>query len=191
MSIVEVEESELRAHQQVTGALNKLLANPKTRSKLLALQKEANPDLIIPELDAAAPVREEVTELSRQLAEFKKTMEDERSARVEAERVAGLRSDFEKGRSYLRDRGYTDEGITAVEKFMEENGVASHKVAAAAHERLYPPQEPIRSSGGNRFDLFDPNDRSAEHMKALFADPDNPMALDALVNETLRATRGR
>ena len=64
-------------------------------------------------------------------------------------------------------------------------------MAAAAFERMHPPAEPVRSTGSNRFDLFSADDRTSEHMQKLFANPDDPMALDSLVNDTLRQVRGR
>jgi hypothetical protein len=52
MALVEIDEAELRSHRAVTEAMQKMLANPKTRGQLLRLQKTVNPDLVIPEVDA-------------------------------------------------------------------------------------------------------------------------------------------
>ena len=191
MALVEVDETELAAHRQVTATMNKLLNNPKTRRQILQAQKDLNPELVIPELEATVAVQGEVSKLAERLDAMAKAQDDERAERVKADRLAKLQGDWDKGRSKLRAQGYTDEGLTAVEKFMEDRGIADHEVAAAAHEKMFPPSEPIKSVGGNRFDIFEPENRSSDHMKALFENPDNPMALDALVNDTLRQARGR
>ena len=68
---------------------------------------------------------------------------------------------------------------------------ADHEIAAAAFEKLHPPQEPVRSAGGNRIDIFDAANQTDVHMKALLENPDNNQALDALINDTLKQVRGR
>jgi len=122
---------------------------------------------------------------------LQKSLEDDRAERAQEASMAKVRSKWNAGRSKLRGQGYTDEGLETVEKFMEDKGIADHEVAAAAYERLHPPVEPVRGAGGNRFDLFDATDRGSDAMKALFTNPDDPAALDSLVNDTLRQVRGR
>jgi hypothetical protein len=191
MALVEIDDSELAAHRRVTDAMQKLLANPKTRRKVLEAQKELNPDVPIPELDSAEPVREELAGLNKRLELMQKAMEDEKAEREKRDRLAAMQSVWDSGRSKLRASGYTDEGLTQVEKFMEDRGIADHEIAAAAFERLHPPAEPVKSISNNRFDLFNPEDRSSEHMKALLANPEDPVALDRIINDTLRQSRGR
>ena len=191
MALVEVDETELAAHRQVTANMNKLLQNPKTRRQLLELQQQLNPDTVIPELAATEAVKGDVSKLAEQLAALQKSIDDDKAEREKQVKLDQIQSQWDKGRSLLRNQGYTDEGISVVEKFMEDRGIADHEVAAAAHERLYPPQEPVKNIGSNRFDLFEPEARSDEHLKALFNNPDDPMALQALVNDALGGSRGR
>jgi hypothetical protein len=190
MALVEIDEAELRSHRAVTEAMQKMLANPKTRGQLLRLQKTVNPDLVIPEVDAVEPFQAEMGEVKSALAGMQKMLADERAEREAERKQAELRTSWEQGRSKLRAAGYTDEGLEMVEKFMEDKGIADHEVAAAAHERLHPPQQPVRSASSG-FDIFSSNSRSDESLKALFENPDNPMAIDALVNDALRSARGR
>jgi hypothetical protein len=191
MALVEIEESQLGAYQKVTEELNRLLNNPKTRRMVLQAKKTLDPDAMIPELDAAEPLRQEQSALAEKIDQMQKRLEEAEEKRAERERLTELSKTWESGRNKLRASGYTDEGLANVEKFMEEKGVADHEVAAAAFERLHPPVEPVRSVGGNRFDLFSADDRSSDHMKALLGNPDDPMALDAIINDTLRQVRGR
>ncbi|MDE2472855.1 MAG: hypothetical protein KGL35_30090, partial [Bradyrhizobium sp.] len=160
MALVEIDESELRSHRAVTEAMQKLLSNPKTRGQLLRLQKEVNPDVVIPEVDAVEPFQAEVGEVKNALAEMKKMLADEQAAREAEKKQAELRASWDRGRTKLRNSGYTDEGLTAVEAFMEEQGIANHEVAAAAYERLHPPQTPVRAAATPGFDIFDSRNRN-------------------------------
>ena len=191
MARVEVDEAEYEARGRVAQTIQQMMANPAARRKILEAQKIVAPDQVIPEIDAAEPLREEIKGVRDSFNDLRAEMAKDREARAEAERTASLRMQWQSGRSKLLQNGYTDEGIAAVEKFMEDKGVADHEVAAAAYERLYPAQEPVRAVGGNRFDLFDPGDRSSDQMKALLANPEDNMALNSIVTDTLRQVRGR
>jgi hypothetical protein len=189
--LIEVDEGEWAAHRRVTEAMQKLLNNPTTRRKVLEAQKILDPNLAIPELDAAEPLRSEMNDVRSTVDELKQMLADQKAEREQEARMAKLNKTWEAGQSKLRTNGYTDEGLAEVEKFMELHGVADHEVAAAAFERMHPPAEPVKAVGGNRFDLFEPDTRSSEEMQKLFADPDDPMVLNSLINNTLRQVRGR
>ncbi len=193
MALVEVDENDWNASKQVVQSMQNLLNSPKTRRDLLRLQKQLNPHLVIPEIDSAEPVLNEVTAVSKRLEEMQKRLDDADEARKTAESRGELMKRWNTGRSNLRNSGYTDEGLDQVEKFMEEHGLADHKIAAAAFEKLHPAPEPVRSSRTGAFDLFGPqsDDKSSEYMKALMSDPESNNALDGLINETLRSVRGR
>ena len=191
MALVEIEDSELASYKQVTGVMQRMLNNPKTRRQILEAQKTLDPNLVIPELDAATPVLEEVKSLRELLAADKAEREVEKAEREKTERMAKLQSQWDSGRARLRQQGYQEEGIQAVEKFMEDKGIADHEVGAAAFERMHPPVEPVIPTGSNRFDWLGAKDDSSEHMKALFNDPDNDQALNSIINDTLKQVRGR
>jgi hypothetical protein len=142
-------------------------------------------------LDAAEPLRNELNDVRGSVDELKQMLADQKAEREQEARMAKLNKTWESGRGKLRTGGYTDEGLAEVEKFMEQHGVADHEVAAAAFERMHPPAEPVKAVGGNRFDLFEPDTRSGEDMQKLFSNPDDPMVLNGLINNTLRQVRGR
>ena len=191
MALIEIEESELAAHRRLTETMNALLTDPRTRTTLLKAQKTLNPLLAIPELDAAEPLRGEISDVAKQVAALQASLEADRAERAKEASMAPVRARWDAGRKLLREQGYTDEGMETVEKFMEAKGIADHEIAAAAYERLHPPVEPVRGAGGTRFDLFDATDRGSDAMKALLVNPDDEMALGNLVNDTLRQVRGR
>ena len=191
MALVEIDESELEAHKKVTASLNALLSNPKTRRKVLEAQKELNPGLVIPELDAAEPFNAALSEITNAVKSLADSVTADREKAAERERLQELNGKWNQGRNKLLKSGYTDEGLAAVEKFMEERGVADHEVGAAAFEKLHPPQEDIRPVGGNRYDIFSVEDRSSEQMKALMENPNDELSLNGLINDTLKSIRGR
>ena len=191
MPLVEVDDRELAEYQKITGFLKQGLSNPKTRRKILEVQRTLNPDAAIPELDAAAPMQDELAEVRKTLAEMNKTLADDKAEREQQKQLASLQRQWDKGRALLRKQGYVDEGIEAVEKFMEEKGIADHEVGMAAFERLRPAPEPVPVSG-NRFDVFGQKAGDGDaNLKALFANPDDRGALNGLITESLKTVRGR
>ena len=83
MPLIEVEETDFQNSSAAKQLLDKFAANPKLRPKLLGLIKELNPDAAIPEIDAAAPLREELDALRKEVSgtvgELKELLESGRS----------------------------------------------------------------------------------------------------------------
>ena len=157
MPIIEVDEDKLKALQaQLASAnlskatLDKLGANPKTRAALLGLMKEDNPALIIPEIDAAKPVMEKVTQLEKQLAEALKATADEKAETEKTARENTVKATIDAKRSDLKKRGWTDEGIAGIEKLMSDEGIMSSAAAEALFEKNTPKDEPILPSNYSR-----------------------------------------
>ncbi len=190
MALVDIDEGELARLRAVNSTVAKMLQNPKTRTKVLELQKLNDPSVSIPELDAVQPALEASAALQAELTAFRQERAEEKAAR-EAEKVsANARSEWEKGRSTLRREGWNDEGVQKIEEFMEKRGIADHEVAAIAFEKLHPPTQPVAGSS-NRFDLFAQPNSGADELKALF---EGKMSEDAFANvmtqKTLADVRG-
>ena len=81
MALVEIDDGELASYKQVATVVNGLMANPKTRRTLLQAQKELNPNLVIPELDATAPVLDELKSFRADLAADKAERDAEKAER--------------------------------------------------------------------------------------------------------------
>lgn len=186
MPMIEVDENEYRALVQNSGVIKvveQMMANPAARKKLLEARKVADPTASIPEIDAAAPVEAAVSEVTKTVAELRKEMADDKAERENTRRLDALNTQWAKGQEFLRDHGYQDDGIAAIEKFMQENGVASHKIAMAAFEREHPAPEPVTPTS-TRFDIFAAPSKD-ESMKMLH-DGDE----DGFLNQTIAAIRG-
>ena len=63
----EVDDTTLAQYANVDAFVRRGLANPKTRRKLLEVQKTLNPDTPIPEIDESDPLRQEISELRAEM----------------------------------------------------------------------------------------------------------------------------
>jgi hypothetical protein len=146
MAVKEVDESQWNSAQNVVRSVTEIMKDPKRRMRLLELQKEAEPNAVIPELDAQKPVQEAIDGISKKFDEFRAEMQTEREKRQNDDKLAEFTKKYEAGRKVLGANGYNDDGIKAIEKLMEERGIADHEDALVIYERLHPPQQPIKST---------------------------------------------
>lgn len=179
MAAVEIEESELAQYRGIAQTLQAWMSNPKARKKILEARKEIDPNAIIPELDAAAPINEAMSKLDEKLMALDKKLSDDAAAREQSEKMSKLNSQWESGRVKLRSSGYTEEGIKKVEELMEKEGIANHEAGAAYYDRLNPPEEPLSPSSGSGFDMLmgtlgaaNTDDAMKASQEALFKNPD-------------------
>jgi hypothetical protein len=157
------------------------LANPKTRRKLLEVQKTLNPDIAIPELDESDPLRTEIANLRGEI-------EQDRSQRMENERLGELRSKWNAGKAFARKRGFTDASLEKLEAFMEQEGIMTHQAAIPYYQELNPPPVPAQGSG-SRWDFFGPEqEEGGVDMKLLYEGKDDEF-LDKTVRDTLSKVR--
>lgn len=157
------------------------LADPKTRRKMLEIQKHLNPNVAIPELDESDPIRQELSELK---AEIKKK-EDERA---EAEMLGGLRSKWNNGQAFARKKGYSDEGIEKLEKFMQDENIGSHEAAIPYYEQRNPPPVPATTSS-TRWDFFSEHQGNPDLDLKLLYEGRDEVFLDKMIADTLNKVR--
>lgn len=187
MAKIEIDETDLVNYQQLAGAMQKMLANPEARRKLLEAQKKVNPDAVIPELDATKPLDEALSNIKKDVDETRKMLADDKADREKEKTLSALRSRWENGRLVARKSGYTAEGLESLEKFMEDKGIADHEIAMPAFEKLHPPEAPIADSGSN-FDMLRAIPKSGDDMKMLFEGNDQEF-LAKKIKETLTDIR--
>lgn len=117
--------------ERMAAMYQAILNNPETRELGLKATKIVNPKLAIPELDTrdaiAAAVKPLQDRLDEQMAEkIKKDAED----RVKAERAA------------LREQGFSQADVEAIEKLMIDDKIASHASAAKHYKAQQQLAEP-------------------------------------------------
>jgi len=193
MNKIEVDEGQFLATRKTVELLNKMLAHPEARRKVLEAHKTIDPNVVIPEIDARKPVDDAVKSLE---SKFEKFMSDfqsnEAKKQQEAERNAFV-SRFEQGRSRLREQyGVTDDGLKKIEELMQQHNIVDHDIAHAAFTRMYPEPEPAPPTPNFGFNgLFgDVSKNPDEFIKSMHASKGNDeAALDRRIHEILTDVR--
>jgi hypothetical protein len=132
MALIEVDEDRFRTSAAAHELLDKFYGNKKTRGKLLSLIKELNPEASIPELDAAAPLHDEVQKLRE---EYGGSIAELKAELARRDRNADVDNLISSERGKLRKAGWDDEGIAKIEKKMEDRGLHDYEAAAALVEK--------------------------------------------------------
>lgn len=146
--MIEIEEADYNQLQALRGVAAKIVAKPESRRLLEQAQKLVDPNAATPLLDEEArqmaPVRELEKTVNERIAKFEKEQDDKKRedtlAAIAGRQTAGL--------AQLLKAGYTDEGVAAVQKLMEDKGLLDVEDAVAIFERANPPQMPSTPQGG-------------------------------------------
>lgn len=210
MATREIDESEFLASQATIRAVNGMLANPASRKLLLQARKTADPNAVIPELDAAAPINSTLEEIRAAMAAEKQAAAEERAAarkereeekaaaaaEKQAAEQAKLVADFEanwvKQKASLRQEGWRDEGIAEIVAHAEKNGIADLEIAAAHWEKLHPPAEPVQPNSTGSWGFMDNIPDDDKFVKAMIASKgEDEGALNAEINSALKDFRSQ
>lgn len=183
----ELTEAQLAEFQNIDAFVRRGLAHPKTRRKILEVQKTLNPDTAIPEIDESDPIREELATLRGDIAKDREDRERRDAEREEQQRLAQLSTKWTAGQTLARKKGYADEGLSKLEKFMEEQGILNHEAAIPYYEQLNPPPSPAISSG-TRWDFFGPQPADGPDLKLLY-DGHDEQWLNTVIPDTLNRVR--
>lgn len=193
---IEIDETELQMLRGAEKTLRALNGDGRTHDKYLELVKTLYPNQSIPEVDAKnrflgemGKTNEQVAALHKELAdnkskfeafgksaeeisEIRKSLAEDKAAREKASQEAKLTSHIDKGRNFLRDKQYTDDGVTAIEKLMQERGLADYEAAEALFARTQPVEVAIPGVSQRSWDLMSPDDGAEESQKLLLANKD-------------------
>lgn len=201
MPTIEVDENEylalkrdnpelLKVAQFVNAALN---SNPAARRKILEAQKLLNPDAPIPELDASKPMEDSIAALRQEIADEKKARETAAAEATTATTRAKAEEKWALGRAALKAEGYQEEGLEKVEKFMVDNGIIDHRIAAAAYESQHPQPTSVSAVAPTSFDMLRQRTQAPDDLFPKMLDrsmsPDD--FLNQAVASTLSEIRGR
>ncbi len=152
---VEVDEHQLANLQNTAKIVQGLLQNPKTRGKVLAAYKEAHPNAHVPEIDGQAPVMQRIEGIEKAVVQFINESREQAQKKEVDQQISRLRSDQEKGRKLLRDKGYTAEGIKALEEFRDTKGLVEYEDAVRLYELDNPPPQVNDPSGLGGHNFFE------------------------------------
>ena len=193
MALVQIEEAELLQQKSVIEQLNKMLGHPEARRKVLEARKITDPTVVIPELDAAAPLNNALDAIRKELADDRKARDERDAAAAEQRRLDDFNAGLERQRDTLRRQGWTEEGLTALQTHAQERGIPDLEVAAAHYEKLHPPAEPIAANGSGSwgFDVQNPGTEDTFLKAMVESKGDNEAALDREIKAALAETRGQ
>ncbi len=191
MAMVEIDEAELLAQKQGIEALQKMLGHKEARTLVLQAQKLVNPDVAIPEIDAAAPILEEVKALKEQIETDKKEVAEAKAKEEEETKLAKITTKWGDGRKKAEEAGYTEEGLAQLEKYMEAHGIADHEIAMPSFEKKNPLPEPAET-GGTTFHSLGPQTEESPDLKPLFESAGQSESwLRDMTDKALKETRGQ
>jgi hypothetical protein len=191
MARIEVDEADFNAAAGVTAVVNRMMQNPAARKLILQARKTVDPNVNIPEIDAAAPINASVDDVRGELSKLRQELA-ERDRKAEEERtIANFNQKWEGQASQLRAAGWRQAGIDAVKTFAEENGIVDLSIAADAWQARNP-TPPTTLNGGN-IGLFG-SGRSGDTEDTYIADlmksgGDNDARLDQEIRATLNDLR--
>jgi hypothetical protein len=193
MPKVEVDEAEYNQMVALRGVATKIAADPKARKIFESAHKMVDPNALTPLTDAEKaqlePVNAIKSELSAEIAALKKEREDEKRDRT----LAALAAKQTEGLAKLRRAGYTDEGVAAIQKLMEDKGLPDVEDAVAIFERNNPPPLPSTPSGGiGSWSFTDSAGEADKNIKDLISTRgDSEQIADRMAREALNDFRGQ
>lgn len=194
MPKVEVEEAEWNARGQLTQVVSALLKNPKARPLMLRAQKEAFPESVIPEIDAAQPVMTEIEKVRKDFEDYRKANEEKEAAAQNESKIKAFADEWAKQKDAVRSRypDFNEKAIEDIEKMATEKGIPNFE-AAADHYRALNPPAAIQSPHTGGWGFFDENtDTLKDSMdKLMQSHGDNDAVTNKMVNEALADIRGR
>lgn len=172
-TITDDEYAFLQNRRMTADFVESIYNDPQLNKEAKRLIKKKYPNLAIPDYDL-----EEKLE-ARTRAEDEKKAKEARDAKTAADAKA-----WNDSRSNVKKQyGLTDEGLTDLEKWMEEHAVADHEVAASYRHSKDPKTTPIEDNMYWRHD-------KADNFKEISADPEawaKREILGAISRDTERA----
>ena len=188
----ELTEEEVRRLTTLNHAVNTLWANPEARKLIQQAQKVVDPKAKTPDLDAEAQLLAPVKSLEKKFDEFIEKTAAEKAEDARNKRIHDLEAKQDAGFSKLRKQKYTDDGIAAIKKLMDEKGILDPLDAAAIFEKAHPPQTPVTPGGtGGSWNFAEiPADGEAFVKKLLETKGNNDLVAEKEAWNTINEVRG-
>lgn len=189
--IVEVDEEQLIADRKLRGYVSALMGNPKAKLKVQEAMKIVDPNAQTPELDQQSTINEPVKALADRFEAFVNETKTEKAEREKAEKLGAIDTRMKAGLQQLRRDGWTEEGVKAVEKIMEDQGILDPEIAAAYYEKKNPPPAPMTPGGTGAWNFMElPSDGSADLKKLIETRGESDLVINKLANDALNEVRG-
>jgi len=192
MAKVEVDEAEYNQMVALRGVASKIAANPAARKIFESAHKLVDPNASTPVTDAEthalAPVKDLEKSVNDRIAAFEKAQEDDKRQKT----LDALAARQTEGLTRLRKAGYTDEGVAAIQKVMEDKGLFDVEDAVAIFERNNPPQLPVTPGGTGSWGFTDMSGEADKSIQDLIASKgSSEQVADRMARDALNEFRGQ
>lgn len=192
MPKIEVDEAEFRRFQQLQSATDLMLKNPKSRRLLEQAHRTVDPNAPAPLLDHEAEINAPLEALRKEFSDYKTAAEKKEADADAKAKIASISNSIEAGIARLRQARWTDEGIAAVRKLMDEKGILDVDDAVAIFERHNPPPPPIAPRGAGAWNFIEGvSDGEADLKKLLETKADYEPVVDKMARDALAEVRGQ
>lgn len=191
MPNIEIDEAEFLRLQKLNNFSHAMLQNPESAKLLEKAAKLVDPNIKTPRLDQEAAIQNPMQKMEAEMAALRKEMTDRDAATTTAQTLRALELKRDEGMRDLRRQGWTDEGIKAVEKLMDEKGLLDPLDAAAIHEKYHPPASvsmPGATGGWNFMDQM-ADDSDADLKKLIETKGDSEPVADHIARKALTEIR--
>jgi len=157
MPTVEIDELEFQQNKNLRDTISKMMANPKSKRKLLEAEKIIYPDKKIPEIDEPNETEAALAAQRKEFEDYKTQQTEKEAKREQEDKIRSLKAQKDDGIAQLRRDGWLKEAIEEVEKIMDEKGILDPAIAAAYYEKQHPPQEPINPGSSSAWSFTEPS----------------------------------
>lgn len=189
--LLEIDEDTWNQREQLFKVASTIYANPKARVLLEQAQKLVNPNAPTPAIDEMTARNEPIEATLAELADIKKQLQDERDNREREQKLASIKDMQNRGFAALRQQHFTNDGITAIEKIMEEKGILDPLDAAAIFEKHNPPAAVATPGGTGGWNFMEGlTDTDGDLKRLIETKGESEPLLNKMVNETLNEMRG-
>jgi hypothetical protein len=193
MAKVEIDEAEFLRLSKLNNFVHAGLQNPEAAKLIERAAKMVDPNIKTPRLDQEAAIQTPMQKMQEDMAALRKKIDDDAAAAAQNQTLAALSRQRDEGMSALRRQGWTDDGIKAVEKLMDEKGILDPLDAAAIHEKHHPPVNVSMpgSTGGWNFMESVADDSDADLKKLIETKGEDSMVVDHIARKALTEIRSQ
>lgn len=193
MPKVEIDEAEFLRLSKLNNFVHAGLQNPEAAKLIEKAAKMIDPNIKTPRLDQEAAIQTPMQQMQEQMSALSKKIDDDAAARTQNQTLAALNKTRDDGIRELRRTGWTDDGIKAVEKLMDEKGILDPLDAAAIHEKHHPPQAPAMpgSSGGWNFAEAVQDDSDVDLKKLIETRGEADAVVNSIAHKALAEVRSQ
>jgi hypothetical protein len=200
MAKVEISEEEYARSKRTFDVLSRIAKNPKAARLVEQAHKMVDESVATPLSDSDKAEDERFTKLEKTVTDFLQAQREEKDKNDADSKKAAFDSKWASGRQTLKDRGWTEEGVKALEEMMASKGIVDHDDARKIFETDNPPPPPASPVGVGSYNFFGDVTDKDKNLKALIEGRgDSPlanaaadqMARDALQDFRQQVARGR